>query len=467
MNIDQKSQDTSNEEKERYLRREPIPENYFLIWKDEKMQEWDRFIHNMKWVPRIIHNPRIKSYDDILSFYKINFNMTITLDDLITRPYLVKLVFKLKPSDNNDLFLPSSNDFERLIFWDMSFLLRLSNIYFKSIDGVLSEVIDRTDTESHEVFILGPYQDKIIKNGELISIDSIKLGYIGSSSETKDDVLSLVCYRYDKSIPGLESLTTFEIPTIELNEGLIYLSIHADGGEKIKLPNSSRSVVISNPAILNNGLIEFLSDYGECGIPENIPSSLECLGLYNLDEETLGTSKFPLGLKCLSVDSEMDFSLIPDDVAENLKILKLDKLNDDIDLRRFTSLEIFITADSIRDDFKFPPNIKSLEASALYVTIPSGIELLIVNAVGVKELPKSLKYLKIKKRFRVNIFDLAIKYIPSLIYLYINDDIDIDLNDFPNLKYLEIGNASKIKNMRNDIMFKYIQRSRGDQYVLE
>lgn len=468
MNIDQKSQDTSNEEKERYLRREPIPENYFLIWKDEKMQEWDRFIYNVKWNIKTIHNLKIESYDDILSFYKINFDIFITLNDLIERPYLVRLVFKFKHPNHPNLLLPSDDDFKKLIFWDIQFFLRLSNVYFKSIDKLLIDVINQKGDEDHDVFILGPYQDKIIKNGKLISIESMTSEYLASSSESKDDVLNLQCFTYDKPIPGLESLTTFEVPTVELEEGLIYLSIQATKVKKIKFPNSLRSVVASNAAILNNGLIEFLSNNDEGGTLENIPSSLECLGLYNLDDEILRTSKLPLGLKCLSIDSNIDFSLILDDVAENLKVLKIDGSYENVNLERFTNLEIFITTDYIYDDFKFPPNLKSLEVNALYFTIiPSSVELLIVNVMNIEELPKSLKYLKIKKKTKANVFDLAIKYISSLIYLYINDDIDIDLNDFPNLKYLEVGNESKIKNMRDDIMFKLIQRTRKDKYIHE
>ena len=108
MNVDQ-------EVNRKYLRREPIPENYFLIWKDEKMQEWDRFIYNMKWILRTIFYSEVKSYDDILLFYKINFNIIITLDDLKERPYLVKLVFRFRPSDFSDLLLPSNDDFERIL----------------------------------------------------------------------------------------------------------------------------------------------------------------------------------------------------------------------------------------------------------------------------------------------------------------------------------------------------------------
>jgi len=94
--------------------------------------------------------PHLKSFDDIIEFYKINFDINITLNDIKERTYLFSLVFSYSKSSFN--FFPNNEDYEKIIFYDRDFLIRLANIHDQRIEEVIANKIFISSNDDYGLF---------------------------------------------------------------------------------------------------------------------------------------------------------------------------------------------------------------------------------------------------------------------------------------------------------------------------
>lgn len=333
--------------------REPIPENYFSIWKDEAMIEWDRFIYNIRFYERNLTSNIPKDFNDIIMFYGINFNIIITLDDIEEKPYLFPLAFKyLKASRLTINLFPNNEDLRKLIFYNQDFLLRLSNIYEDPIEDIL--FYHSTDSYNSLVnnFKFQRRKDSISYEG-FFNIDTIR--YIQFKFNTYDEMMrdirefqfqrssdqrignpnKLRVNIYDKVIDNVKYLRVKDIRTKELNNNLLYLDSISDAKVNT-LPDSLKKFTHSS-AINNYTYSRLPNRLQDVTLTTkrllNLPSSVRSLSIPDIN-----MVKNIERLECVNLHSLIQIDVLR---LTNLKILSIYDTEKRQDFSTLVNLEIF------------------------------------------------------------------------------------------------------------------------------
>lgn len=418
--------------------RKPIPKNFFVDWKDEDMIKWDRFIYNMKRNQRNLFG-ELNSHDDVISFYQENFNISLSIEDLKERPYIVHIALEL--SKRVLIFLPSNEDLKKLIFYDKDFLIRISNTFGSRIEIILidSNYLEQS-LRNINIRVYPIYQSEFLPFESMLN--QYKSYY--QSSEINKELRELTVVDYDKTIEKVKNLIIRERISAPLNKGLVYLFIRDYDEQKMReivIPDSVRFLSLDhfNSGHINEGLIDLEVGYSfnsdvyqlpssvkslEKGMTGNFYSeSLECLKIYGPETPE---KRMASNIKVLiAVSAFNDFSIF-----HNLEILVCYNLPAEVELPP----KLIAIFTSYNSRFKFPDGLKYLHISKDDegdITVPEGLQYLHVNKTSTN-LPK------------------------SLIYLYSNkSDLEVDLRTLPNLIYLKVNPEANIKNMRNNIMFEY------------
>lgn len=437
--------------------RESIPENYFSIWKDEAMIKWDRFIYNMKYYERVLTFPKLESFDDIIEFYRINFDIIITLEDIKERPYLFGLVI-LYSRKKEKILLPDNQKYETLIFYDYDFLLRLSNIYNEKIEKLIINPHQNTSFDSGlftfiflkkiNVHVIRYNQTKFSSFSSMYD-DVVDKFYTRSSDEEIENPKKLSVGDYDRKIENLESLTVGVLrKNVDLNDGLLFLEYTSFAiDSNIIFPDSLKliaySIILDKKPVIPEGLIDLSLISGDINVPKSLRS---------LTTKDLHIDRYLFeGLECLqhsNLEDEYILNLV------NLRVLKVTKTISRMDLSELKMLDILISENTIMSVI-LPEKLRAICAETIKNThFPRSLKLLSCvyydNARDIK-MP-NVEFLSIL----ASSLHEDIQTLPSsLIYLKARYMKKLDLNDFPNLLYLETTNKVKIENMRENIMITH------------
>lgn len=419
--------------------RELTPENFFIDWKDEAMIKWDRFIYNMKRYKRNLFG-NLNSHDDVISFYWDNFNISLSIEDLKERPYMVHVALEL--SKRVLIFLPSDEDFEKLIFYDKDFLTRLSNTLNVRIEYVITRVLSlfnyKQTFQGINTRVYPIYQSEFLPFESMAG----KRDFLPNTLNINKKVRELKVTNYNKTIEGVTNLSILENISAPLNDGLIYLSVAIKNIQTLKrmvIPDSVKSLSL---AFIYNDVkdgvvdVEARRSYSQ---KVKLPPSVKSLA-------TEEPNKFySESLECLTI---FNYGQPDEEMAKNIKVLVFGLNYDEVDM--FHNLEILI-CNFLWSKAELPPKLKAIFTENIgNVKLPDGLKYLHISKddEGDITVPEGLQYLHVNKT--------STNLPKSLIYLYSNNpDLEVDLRTLPNLIYLKVNPEANIKNMRNNIMFEY------------
>lgn len=385
------------------------PELLHEEWLNKDLYEWNTFIYNMR-----LNRCRLKDswndenkYDDFLikrciDMYKENFDIIVTKQNIQDKPYLLFIIDLFNIKDH--IYLPSSKDLHKLIFYDEKMLIRLSNMYRLPISRIFTTLLykQRFNNETIEFTeVRQPtLEDKLyfhLSNEEKLDlgITAISLRF---KSNNLDPRIKSIRYLFDDVIYNFPPNVTHITGDIELNKNSI-------------LPDSLTHLEVYTimNTILPNGLIHLEAVRFNTILPSNLkslkldsdterelPSSLEYLSGVN-------PNKLLPNLRYLECTEKIKPEYVP-----NLIVLINDKI--DYDIRSLTKLLVL----HIRDVL---PNY-----------IPTSV----------------LLYRSVSSRLKTGIPN-HIKYIDTYYLDHINDNMEYV--SVTKLKGTKLGKDSKLKEL--------------------
>lgn len=344
---------------------------------EEDLLDWYRFVFNVN-----KHHRRLIKCDTIIEFFKVNFDIDLTIADINQRMYLF-----MYHTMKDDSPLPSNEDMKKIAFYDIKVTQRLNDIFGLSVFSLFNSHYINSTTGFNNL-TLYRHLRTVIK-------------------DYKPDIEVNPLYLYKYHVGDTED--------IEIHADVKYLSL-LHYSNKIKLPKDIEDLSIEtadNEFILPESLLSLMvRDTNK--IIFNPPYKLERLYLNTYNGEILPTSLEFLSIHVISKKTDLSYLV-------NLKVCIIGK-RENYYIKFPKSIEHLSLPSYDNNDDRDLPNLISL--SVLYV----------------KYLPKTVKYLQYRSNYRkvittnilyLDVYDLD--YIPwNLVYLNLNSPTTLNLTTLPN-----------------------------------
>lgn len=390
-------------------------------WKDEDVIKWDKLINESEYIPVEIKKVNIEKDEDVIEFYLLNFEISLSKEILKERSYLISLIFLLY--DNPEKQIYKTSNFQEILLYDELFLTRLTFLSGSSKDVILYSVMIYKSASSvgGEIITYGNYNwnkslDQILFDRKNISYDCC------CKTEPNIKINEMKISDYCKEIPDLIFLKTVHVSS-PLPKTLIKLHVNTNG---VDLPSNVKYMNCSQYEEFDN---KGLTDLYCFRIADNakLPENLRTLFVCNLRS---GDLQYNDKLELIYCTRTMEGN-----IPISIKGLKFPYMSGGI-YNQFNNL-IYLELIDV-DLNQLPPNLKVLKLNSTNQHDFSilSVECLKVHINEKKDLipPKQVKYLTSNRK---------ITFTPeSLIYFSFRSDEDYDVD----VRYFKNYNATRIKD---------------------
>lgn len=304
---------------EKYKIRELLPGYIDDTESGRQLLEWYRFVSGITYMNNKVKQFQTsRDYDLVIKFYENKFNIDVSPSSSslsspglstyyinVIKAYITLLIESL----STESIVCDAESLNKLLFYDIDFLFRLSNMYDKPIYQILTNVITNTreydrNMISYEIVTQPEYNDINISDGTDI--------YIYNGGELPEDIINIKVYKHYKgTIPNHVEYVSigYLTPNVILPSSLVKLECKYITKNYI-LPKSLKYLKINDLRT-------------QITFPEN----LECLHIGYLEVNIF----LPLNLKALTLFSSdyrvnLPFSLVYLRVGDDMSISHLDNL---------------------------------------------------------------------------------------------------------------------------------------------
>lgn len=411
------------------------------------LTDFHRLLSTLTYINTRIRYPLPDNIEDIIKsvpeIYKTYFNIDVTPEDLVERPFLVYVCLLLRNANK----YVSNEDMKKLLFYDLDILNRVSNIFNTYLGDILILIITRNFSLLkkllfHDIVpIFQPSLNDFIYNGKVI-------GYLKSVKRYEGDNMNHLIL----NIEWIEYLITGVSPAScsflsinyynngKLGEGITYLTIKDRSRTPIIFPSTLISLDINeliNTDFLNQGLLYLTCKYISCKLPDSIiylntsdtriifPKYLQAyttqdISYYMVDR--LPTSLTYLRFENIITPGFGEKEVKPYDLSYLTKLRCL-RCENCVNMIFPTSL-IMLDVRFISVDISSLVNLK-IYSNILPVNIPN-VEYLILEGTDVDSIPDSVKYLCLGyKNVSEVVYNLKLKYLETYSEYMFNGNVEI------------------------------------------
>lgn len=403
------------------------PEKCNIIWKDEAMRKFDKYMYMTKFSPKTLIRQRfIVDEDDTINFFLDNFNIDVS-PWMSERKYLRDLASMM---NSTEMIIVPKN-FEELLFYDLTVLKRLSVIINSDISIVLYLLltIDGKRITFQRLYVkYNQFPLEPIKySNSVFGVEEIS-----KLVETGETEFKIVVTSHDQKIKGREKIRklylvegNFIPPNIEELTSFNQLKIN-------KFPKSLRIINISemlpfNIMGLNEGLTRLIASSTAIDTRRYVlPKSLKmivCFSLIMAPRE---------GRDCkglLYLNANIVYGKIP----TSLRYLKCKRYNSDLP----PNLRVFHCNNILKTSLRHMKNMKLLIVNKLGISLdelPPNLEGYINFEEDDPKIPKGVKYIQVKSKY-IDLKKVIFAKLGRTINEYIIDGEDVGIDSIVKQRY--------------------------------